>query len=174
VNPRTLTPAPTDRGMWRRLLRVVHPDAEGDDGLFVWCRHLQEHVVGDTPDPPIYERPRRTTSEATDSPRVPFDRAGSFDALTRQAVALADEASLPEVHARLLRLLADCRDVGETGGVVYRHQHQGASYKLLAAIGHRAGMTKTERTGWYRVCESIPLSQRHAGHILCKLQERAA
>ena len=27
---RTLTPAPTDRSMWRRLLRVVHPDGGGD------------------------------------------------------------------------------------------------------------------------------------------------
>ena len=162
--------------MWRRLLRFIHPDAGGDGDLFVWCKHLQEHVAVDALETPLraYERPRRTTT--SDSPRIDyaaaFDRAGSFDGLTRQAVALANEVGHP--HAGLLRLLADCRDAGATGGTAYRQQHQGATYKQLAAIGHRAGMTKTERTAWYRVCESIPLSQRHAGHILGRLQDRAA
>ena len=103
-----------------------------------------------------------------------FDRAASFDALTRQAIALADDTSLPQVYAWLLRLLVDCREVAELGGVVYRQQNQGAPYKQLAAIGHRAGMVRAERTEWYRIAEGVPLSQRHAGHILGKLQDRAA
>jgi hypothetical protein len=49
-------------------------------------------------------------------------------------------------------------------------RRRGASYKQLAAIGHAVEMTKRERVGWYRVCESIPLSDRHAGHILSKLK----
>jgi hypothetical protein len=159
--------------MWRRLLARVHPDTGGDGDLLVWCRHLQEYIVGDAIDPPIHQRPRTTTS---DSPRVPFDaafdRAGSFDDLTRQALALAE--NVPAIHGRLLLLLIDCYGVGETGGVVYRQQHQGATYKQLAAIGHRAGMDKAERVRWYKLAESIPLSQRHAGHILGRLQERAA
>ena len=36
---RTLTAAPTDRSMWRRLLHVVHPDKGGDAELFVWVRN---------------------------------------------------------------------------------------------------------------------------------------
>jgi hypothetical protein len=36
------------------------------------------------------------------------------------------------------------------------------------------GMSVTERSGWYRIAESIPLSDRHAGHILKRLKERAA
>ena len=37
---RTLTAAPTDRSMWRRLLHVVHPDKGGDAELFVWVRKM--------------------------------------------------------------------------------------------------------------------------------------
>ncbi len=166
--------------MWRRLLARVHPDTGVDADLFVWCRHLQEYVLGDAAsdaiDPPIHQRPRRTTT--TDTPRVPFEAAfevaSSFDDLTRQAVEMAERGAVPEPYARVLRLLVDCYDVGETGGVVYRQQHQGATYKQLAAIGHRAGMDKPERTQWYALCESIPLSQRHAGHILGRLQQEAA
>jgi hypothetical protein len=36
------------------------------------------------------------------------------------------------------------------------------------------GMTKAERVQWYRIAEAIPLSQRHAGHILSRLKKRAA
>jgi hypothetical protein len=35
-------------------------------------------------------------------------------------------------------------------------------------------MTPKERSGWYRCAESIPLSDRHAGHILSKLKKQAA
>jgi len=172
--------------MWRRLLARVHPDTGVEAELFVWCRHLQEYVLGDAAsdaiDPPIHQRPRRTTTN--DTPRVPFEaapghapghaqaRAGSFDELTRQALAVADDA--PAIYGRLLLLLVDCYDAGVAGGVIYRQQRQGATYKQLAAIGHRAGMDKAERVRWYRIAEGIPLSQRHAGHILGRLQERAA
>jgi hypothetical protein len=165
--------------MWRRLLRLAHPDAGGDDALFVWCRHLQEYVAGDAPERVRAERvhpepPRRATP--ADSPRVPyeaaFDRAASFADLTAQAVGLADTVGEP--YAALLRLLGDCYDVGESGGPLYRQQNQGATYKQLAAIGHRVGMGKAQRAAWYGIAESVPLSQRHAGHILNRVGERAA
>jgi hypothetical protein len=35
-------------------------------------------------------------------------------------------------------------------------------------------MTKPERVQWYSIAEAVPLSQRHAGHILSKLQRAAA
>jgi hypothetical protein len=35
-------------------------------------------------------------------------------------------------------------------------------------------MTKDERVQWYSIAEAVPLSQRHAGHILSKLQKAAA
>jgi hypothetical protein len=31
-------------------------------------------------------------------------------------------------------------------------------------------MTKEQRSRWYRVAGSMPLSQRHAGHILSRLK----
>jgi len=162
--------------MWRRLLSLAHPDRGGDHSLFIWVQALREYIAGDGIDPPRrgYEHPRRPTT--TDTPRVPyeeaFERAGSFDGLTRYAVAMAADVGDP--YGWLLRLLDDCYEAPGYGGVLYRQQHQGATYRQLAAIGHRAGMSKQERTRWYRIAESIPLSQRHAGHILCRLRERAA
>jgi len=101
-----------------------------------------------------------------------FDKAASFSDLTAQAVSQADQVGEP--YARVLRALADCHEAGQGDSVLYRQQHQGATYKSLAAIAYRAGMTKEERVRWYRVCESIPLAQRHAGHILSKLQREDA
>jgi hypothetical protein len=157
-------------------LRIVHPDSGGSSDLFVWVRNLQEHVAGDAIDPPRpeYTPPRRSTT--ADSPRVPFEDAfevaSSFDDLTRQAVEMADRVGAP--YAGLLRLLADCRDVGEVGGPVYRQQHQGATWKSAAAVAYKAGMTTEQRYRWYEICRAVPMSQRHIGHILSKLQEQAA
>jgi hypothetical protein len=44
--------APTDRAMWRRLLARVHPDAGGDDELFVWAKSLEELVRAKAQDVP--------------------------------------------------------------------------------------------------------------------------
>jgi hypothetical protein len=176
LSPRTLTAAPTDRRYWKRLLRCVHPDHGGDAELFVWVRELQQHVAGDDVEPPRreYEPPRRRTTQ--DSPRVDytnaFDKSRSFEDLTRQAVAMAGQVQEP--YASVLRLLDDCHEVAEVAGPTYRQQFTGASYRSLAAIAHRAGMTKTERVQWYRICEQIPLAQRHAGHLMMKLQREAA
>src|SRR5215204_1345975 len=165
--------------MWRRLIRLVHPDVGGDHDLFIWVRNLQEHVAGDGVEPLPREARREPPRHHTTGDRVDytaaFDRADSFDVLTRQALALAELAGArKDPSARVLLLLVDCYDVGERGGVVYRQQHQGASYKSLAAIGHRTGMSKAERVQWYRIAEGIPLSQRHAGHILSRLKRQAA
>jgi hypothetical protein len=35
-------------------------------------------------------------------------------------------------------------------------------------------MTKAERVRWYRVAEEIPLSDRHAAHILSRSKRSAA
>jgi hypothetical protein len=174
---RTLAAAPTDRSMWRRLLRIVHPDTGGDEDLFIWTRNVQEHVCGSEP---VYETPRYqprpaphySPSEARIDYTEAFEKAQNFDDLTRQARLLANH--VPEVYARLLRLLSDCYAAYEYEGAAYKMQHQGATYKSLAAVAHRAGMSKEERIRWYRICESIPLSQRHAGHIIGGLQRAAA
>jgi hypothetical protein len=104
---------------------------------------------------------------------VPFSGFEDFEALTSRALAMASaQGSEPDVYAHLLRLLADCYPAHE--GLLYDQQCRGASYRSLAAIGHRVGMTKQERGHWYRISEEIPLTQRHAGHILSRLARRAA
>ncbi len=70
----------------------------------------------------------------------------------------------------MLSLLADCEPLED---LTYE-QERGASYKRLAAIAHTYGMSKAERIRLYRVAEDIPLSDRHAGHILSRLKRRAA
>ncbi len=75
-----------------------------------------------------------------------------------------------EPYGRVLSLLADCKPLEDLA----HEQRRGASYKRLAAIAHVWGMTKAERIGWYRVAEDLPLSDRHAGHILSRLKRRAA
>jgi hypothetical protein len=100
---RTSTPAPTDKKMWRRLLRVVHPDTGGDHDLFIWAGALFDHVAGDA----LEEAPRHVRREppkhhprTTSGDRVPFeeafDKAPSFTHLTEQALGLAENAALDQ------------------------------------------------------------------------------
>jgi hypothetical protein len=156
--------------MWKRVLRRCHPDTGGDHSLFIWVNSVFEHVAGDTFEPPSreYEPPRRTTT--TDTPRVPFEEDAILEVLTACALAMAEAVAEP--YGYLLRQVADCHPA--EGGPLHRQQTQGASYKSLAAIGHRVGMTKAERVQWYRIAEAVPLSQRHAGHIFTKLHKAAA
>jgi hypothetical protein len=81
-------------------------------------------------------------------------------------------AAVAEPYGYLLRQVADCEPAEDEP--LRDQQRRGASFKSLAAIGHRVGMTKAERVQWYRIAEAIPLSQRHAGHILSRLKRRAA
>jgi hypothetical protein len=124
---------------------------------------------------PAYERSeaRRPSSSAA-SERVPYhaayDRAESFAELTREALRLSER--IEEPYASLLALLSDCGE--EFSGPLYKQQHQGATYRTLAAIGHAVGMDGSQRARWYRIAEEIPLSQRHVGHIIERVIGRAA
>jgi hypothetical protein len=170
---RTPTLPPTDQKMWRKLIAASHPDRNGDHELCVWTQALRDHVLAsgrrETPDAgpePYPPGARRDQASSTD--RVPFDRNANFVSLTQRAVAMADEVEAP--YARLLRMLTDC----QPSPMHEDQERRGASYKQLAAIGHAVEMVKRERVGWYRLCESIPLSDRHGGHILSRLKREAA
>jgi hypothetical protein len=160
---RTPTRPPTDRVMWRRLVARAHPDAGGDHELFIWTGAVRDVVCS-------LERvsPRGETStppRSDEAPaRVPFDPFADFAALTGRAL------SHPGEFAPVLNLLRDCWPLGHLA----HEQGRGASYKRLAAIGHVWGMTKAERIRWYRVAEEIPLSDRHAAHILSRSKRSAA
>jgi hypothetical protein len=163
--------------MWRRLVARTHPDAGGDHELFIWTGALRDVVIGGElgSEIPRYERRnnpsrRREPSTSTEPDRVPFDKDADLEVLTDRAVAMA--GAVAEPFAYLLRQVADCYPVSE--GPLFDQGRRGASYRSLAAIGHRVGMTKLERVQWYRIAETVPLSQRHAGHILSKLKREAA
>ncbi len=171
MSPKTPTHPPNHRGMWRRLASRAHPDSGGDHDLFIWTMATRDVVCGGELGSAI---PRRETSRRRDSStaaeRIPFDQFAEFALLTDRAVTMAEAVAEP--YAYLLRQVADCYPVSE--GPMRAMQTQGATYKSLAAIGHRVGMAKAERVQWYDICRAIPLSQRHAGHILSKLQRAAA
>ena len=170
---RTPTFPPDDRGMWRRLVSRSHPDAGGSHELFIWTAAIRDAICGGE----IHRREhreqpsrRRETSTTSAGDRVPFDQDAYFEFLTDRAVAMAE--AVAESYGHLLRQVADCYPVSE--GPLHDQQRRGASYKSLAAIGHQVGMTKDERAQWYRIAEAVPLSQRHAGHILSRLKRRTA
>jgi hypothetical protein len=164
---RTPTRPPTDRGMWRRLVARAYPDSGGDHELFIWTGAVQDTVCAglrprvEDSGQPDFSTPGSTSEDAA---RVPFDRGETFAALTGRALAHPGE------FAPVLNILRDCWPLTHLA----HEQSRGASYKRLAAIGHAWGMTKAGRVRWYRVAEEIPLSDRHAAHILSQSKRSAA
>ncbi len=114
----------------------------------------------------LREPPRRWTPSPRE--RVPFEQGADFEELTARALRLA--GVVPEPHAGLLALLRGCQP-----GVSTRLRHwerRGASFRQLAAIAHRPGLSYLQRMEWYGIARSVPLSDRHAQHILDRLNER--
>ena len=135
--------------------------------MFIWTGNLKELVCSGLPlEAPTPIRPEPT--RGTDPERVPFQPDADFASLTQRALMLSKDESLP--YHSLLRLLQDCEPLAGFED----KQRRGASYRQLAAVGHLASMSKSERIRWYRVAESVPLSDRHAGHLLGRLKRRAA
>jgi hypothetical protein len=156
--------------MWRHLVGRAHPDVGGSHELFIWSVATRDAICGGEFGGEIPRRERREATTSSASERIPFDQFADFEVLTDRALAMATGVAEPYGH--LLRQVADCYPASE--GSLYDQQHRGATYKTLAAIGHTIGMSKAERVQWYRIVESIPLSQRHAGHILSRLKRWAA
>jgi hypothetical protein len=174
---RTPTLPPDDRGMWRLLVSRSHPDAGGDHELFIWAVATRDAICGgelgeDMPRRERREQPYRWREAPTSSTgeRVPFDEEAFIEVLTVRALAMAEAVAEP--YGYLLRQVAGCYPAKY--GPLHDQQRHGASYKSLAAIGYQVGMTKAERVQWYRIAVVIPLSQRHAEHILSRLKRRAA
>ncbi len=100
--------------------------------------------------------------------RVPFDASANFEILTEKALRTAERE--PPYVGRLLRLLADCRPLAELA----HEQERGAHYDRLDLIADLAGIHDDDRLQWYSVAEEIPLTDRHARHIIDKLKRRRA
>jgi hypothetical protein len=174
MSPRTVSLPTTDKAMWRKLLALCHPDAGGDHETFLWVTSLKEEILeegnGQAPYvPPPRPSPPPPRAEQTDPDAVPFtDYHADEDFAENIALILDLPGTLPEPYARALKLLEDCEEAHH--GLPHKQQAKGATYKQLAAIGHALGMSKSQRVKWYRIAEGIPLSRRHAGHILSKLK----
>jgi hypothetical protein len=100
--------------------------------------------------------------------RVPFDASANFEILTDKALRTAERE--PPYVGRLLRLLADCRLLAELA----HEQERGAHYDCLDLIADLAGIHDDERLQGYRAAEGIPLTDRHARHLIDKLKRRRA
>ena len=160
---RTPTLPPDNKKMWRKLIALTHPDRGGDHELCIWTQSIREYICKDVAvprTPPPRPEPRTVYEDG----RVPFPLGSVFEELTAAAIERAGEVG--ELYGHLLLLLEDCYPLDH---LVHEEEH-GASYKRLAAIGHMIGMTKVQRVEWYRAAESVPLSDRHAGHILKRLK----
>ncbi len=180
---RTGPPAPlTDGRYWRRLLATCHPDQTGGDhDLFVFLQGLREHVqeclspLEAEGNAGPYEARRHGDRADRGGPeessgRVPFDPSIPFDEHTRAILAYSRDIAKP--HAHVLGLLIDCADARH--GRAYVQQYRGATWKQVAAIAHAARMTYQQRQEFYKVAESVGLSQRHAGYILGRLKNEEA
>src|SRR3954454_22984700 len=173
----TPTLSPDNCSMWRRLVSRSHPDAGGDHELFIWTVATRDAICGgelggEAPNSQRREQPsrRRDISTSSADARVPFNQFADFEVLTDRALSMV--VAVAEPFGLFLRQVAECYPAED--GPLHDQQRRGASYKSLAAIGHQVGMSKAERVQWYRIAEAIPLSQRHAGHILSRIKRRAA
>ncbi len=174
MSPCTEAPAPlNDSKMWRRLKARLHPDAGGSEALFVFATAVEESLGegGGRSCSDCRRGSRREEPEPRivhEDGRVPFPASADFAALTTRALEVAEEVG--GVVTIPLKQLRNCQAMPHLD----HEQRRGASYKQLAAIGHIVGMSKRERGEWYRLAESIPLSQRHAGHIIAAAKKAGA
>ena len=170
MSPRTQTRPLDDPRMWRLLIAATHPDTDrGSHELFIWTETIKDAVCGgelriESKPEPSDNPSRRREPTTDDRPRIPYPTGENFEETTRRALRVEGP------YASVLSLLADCHPLPNLAD----EEARGASYKRHAAIGHAHGMSPKERSGWYRCAESIPLSDRHAGHILSKLKRQAA
>ena len=171
---RTSTSPPDDRGMWRRVLARCHPDAGGAEDLFVWAGGVREFVCREDRSPLRDDSTPRAYATVEYATRVPYDAAlgwaDEFVTLTMRAVSVGRHAEEP--HRSLLALLIDCP--ADERGRAAAKQERGAAYKQLGRIAHDAGMTEEERVRWYELARSIPLSEKHASHIIGRLDRGVA
>jgi hypothetical protein len=97
-----------------------------------------------------------------------------------------------EVHRFLKRLFAEAteralemsgnygdRDIadllGMLEGAIYPDDHQsseGATLRSLAHVAHLYGLTREQRSEWYGVAKSVPLSQGHVSYLINNVQGR--
>jgi hypothetical protein len=160
--------------MWRRVLARCHPDAGDAADLFAWVGGVREFVCREERSSFRNENPPRAYSTVEYAERVPYDAAlgfvDEFVTLTMRAVSVGRHAEEP--HRSLLALLIDCP--ADERGLAAAKQERGTTYKQLGQIARVVDMTKGERLRWYDLARSIPLSEKHASHIIGRLDRGVA
>jgi hypothetical protein len=76
----------------------------------------------------------------------------------------------PELRrsCELFALLGDCEENR------WPDEWRGATYRTLGYIAHRVGMNAGQRRQWFAACNDFGLTERHAGHIIARLDDREA
>lgn len=96
----------------------------------------------------------------------------TFDARTADLLGIAELVETsdwrPELRrsCELFALLADCEGNG------WPDERRGATYRTLGHIARRVGMHTDQRRRWFDACREFGLTQRHAGHIIARLDDR--
>jgi hypothetical protein len=177
MSPRTLT-APLDSpSYWRRLLATCHPDrVGGDHNLFIFLQALREHVEEcrqerlSSCDDSSWRRGWSSDTAA----RIPYDEqlgyADEHIVLTMRATSIGARSEEP--FASVLALLLDCPSQ-EHGRPALR-QCRGATYKQRAYSAHLVGIDRGQRTRWYELARSMPLSEQHVHHLIAHLKRAEA
>ena len=175
----TVTKPLDDKEMWRKTLARTHPDAGGDNDLFVWIQVVRDAMCNGggsnakhrppqrepRPEPPSKPEPQVIYEDG----RVPFPNSADFDALTAKALDIARQNRRHPI-AKVLRLLKDCASSPH----LREEEGRASTYKQCAYAAHLAGLNRKHRREWYALCEYVPLSQRHLGHLIKKLKEEEA
>ncbi len=147
---RTPTQPLDDPRMWRQEARNAMCNGGADQAT--------------TPPPPRLE-PRIVHEEG----RIPFPEPVDFEELTAKALKAAAQTPDDPV-IRLLMFLDGCVSLPH----LHREESRGATYRQCAFAARLADLSYSQRQEWYRVCESVPLSQRHLGHLIKRLKEEGA
>ena len=188
----TTATSATDPRMWRRLLARTHPDTGGDHELFVWTQSVlreaikqnQQSPVTDLFEqmlsewnqrPPASRKPRKKKPRSEDRSKnhILFETDLSFDELTARALEMAKDFGEPYDH--IFSLLAGCEaPAPDEGPEAVAEAHTGAGYAVLADVGRVLGLDKKGRYPIYRHSEEVPLTQRHARHLLREAERLAA
>jgi len=116
-------------------------------------------------EPPPKPEPRIFYEEG----RVPFPELADFEELTAKALEVA-KRDAGHAIAGILVLLGDCVSLPS----LHREESRGATYKQCAYAARLSTLSYDQRQEWYRMCEFVPLSQRHLGHLIKRLKEEGA
>lgn len=137
-----MVPPINDKTMWRRLLRLVHPDTYGDHELFLWVSSLKEAADGNN-----LSKPKKASTGPVDT-KQPFT---PHHAYTSTAI----------MHERVLSRL----DFSLEDDTL-------ATRQQLAKLGKLFGMTQNQRYAWYEVAKKTGVNRAQAKKLIDEMEKK--